>query len=122
MSECDARAVRIGTGISRRRFPKRTENAPNLGLLCRSALLVREGLAIELVEIAVLHDGHEPLLSLQDRHVGYRIAIDEQQVGQVALAYLAELVAHVHQLGADARRAGERFARTVAEPFGATAR
>ena len=55
------------------------------------------------------------LLPLQDRRVGQRVAIDKQQVGEVALAYLAELVAHVHQLGAHARRAGERFARAVAE-------
>ena len=58
---------------------------------------------------------HEPLLPLQNRHVGQQVAIDEQQVGEVALAHLAELVAHLHQLGADARRAGERFARTVAK-------
>src|ERR1700687_4721274 len=103
------------SGISRRRFPKRAEKGVNLRLFCRAALPACERVAIELVEVAVLHDGHEPLLPLQDRHVGQRVAIDKQQVGEVALAYLTELVAHVHQLGADARRAGERFARAVAE-------
>jgi hypothetical protein len=50
-----------------------------------------------------------------DRHVSQGVAIDKQQVGEVALAYMAELVAHVHQLGADARRAGERFAGAISE-------
>lgn len=87
----------------------------NLRLYCRAALPARERFAIELVEIAILHDGHEPLLPLQNRHVDKRVAIDKQQVGEIALAHLAELVAHVHQFGADTRRAGERFARAVAE-------
>ena len=78
MSECDARAVRIGTGISSRRFPKRIEKGPNLGLLCRAALPVRERVAIKLVELAVPHDAYEPLLALQNLHVSKRVAIDKQ--------------------------------------------
>ena len=46
------------SAISRRRFPNRAEKGVNLGLFCRAALPVRERVAIELVEIAVLHDGY----------------------------------------------------------------
>src|SRR5689334_3205312 len=53
-----------------------------------------------LVELAVLHDGEDPVLVLQDADVGDRIAVNQQQVGQVALPDLAELVAHSHELGA----------------------
>jgi hypothetical protein len=65
------------SGISRRRFPKRAEKGINLRLPCRAALPARERVAIELVEVAVLHDGHEPLLPLQNRHVSQRVAIDK---------------------------------------------
>ena len=63
----DPRAIRLYLG---HKNIQHTDKGVNPRLLCRAALPVREGVAIELVEVAVLHDGHEPLLPLQDRHVG----------------------------------------------------
>src|SRR3546814_5055864 len=52
------------------------------------------------MELTVLHDGDQAALVLQHAHVARRIAVDQQQVGEVALADQAELVAQAHDLPA----------------------
>ena len=44
------------------------------------------------MQAAVLHDHQQRVLVLQELDVGERIAVDEQQIGQVAGLDLAELV------------------------------
>ncbi len=43
------------------------------------------------MEQPVLHDCDEPRAVLQDADVRERIAVDEQQVGEIALLHLSEL-------------------------------
>src|SRR5438445_931049 len=53
-----------------------------------------------LREHAVLHHHQDPLRIAEDRQVRERIAVDEQQVGEETVLYLAELVALHHVLAA----------------------
>src|SRR5437763_6007577 len=62
-----------------------------------------------LVELAVLHDGEEPVLLLQDANIGERIAVDEKHVGEEARLDLAKLTAHAHDLAAIAGAGRDRF-------------
>src|SRR5271154_6406785 len=61
------------------------------------------------MELAVLHDGEEPRLVLQDTDIGGRVAIDQQQVSKVALLDHAEFVRHAHDLAAEASRGDKRL-------------
>ena len=63
------------------------------------------------MEVAVLHDRYQARRVLQDAHVGERVAIDEQQVGEVVGAELAELVRPAHDLAAPLRGGDERLHR-----------
>ena len=45
-----------------------------------------------LVQVAVLHDHQQRVLALQALDVGEGVAVDEQQVGEVAGLDLAQLV------------------------------
>ena len=56
-------------------------------------------------------------LVLQDAHVGDRVAVDQQQVGQIAFLDHAELVAHAHDLAAVFGRGQDRLHRREAEHF-----
>ncbi len=67
------------------------------------------------MELAVLHDGEDAVLVLQDAHVGDRVAVDQQQVGEVTLLDQAELVAHVHDLPAIFRRRQDGLHRRETE-------
>ncbi len=44
---------------------------------------------------AAFHDGGDARLVLQQTDVGERVAIDDEQVGQVTLSHRAQLVARV---------------------------
>src|SRR5262245_37102763 len=46
------------------------------------------------VELAVLHHREDAALVLQHRDVGQRVAVDQQDVGEVALADVAQHLAH----------------------------
>ena len=56
-----------------------------------------------------------PRLVLQDADVGDRIAVDQQQVGEIAGLDHAELVAHAHDLAAVFGRGEDRLHRREAE-------
>ena len=58
--------------------------------------------SVEIVphERATLHDGQQLGRVLQDGDVGQRVAVDDEQVGQVALPHRSELVGPAHELGA----------------------
>src|SRR5262245_18678011 len=77
-------------------------------------LLNRNALALRLerrlfVEPAVFHDREQPVLLLENAHIGERIAVDEKKIGEEALLDLAELVAHAHDLPAMAGGRCYRF-------------
>ena len=59
-----------------------------------------------LVELAVLHDVVQAVVVLEDGDVGERVAVDEQQVGEVARLHLPQLVGPQHDLPAQ-RGGGE---------------
>src|SRR5438552_7130314 len=64
---------------------------------------------------AALHDEGEASVVLHHAHVVYRIAIDQQEVGEVAGLDQAELVAALHDLAASAGRCLQRLAGREAE-------
>src|SRR5215469_7445199 len=68
-----------------------------------------------LVTQAALHDEGEALVVLQDAYVGQRVAVDQQEIGQVARLDLPEFMASPHDLAAGTRRGLQRFARTESE-------
>src|SRR6266568_1521580 len=68
-----------------------------------------------LVQAAVLHDDEQRVLTLQALDVGERIAIDEQEVGEVAGLDLAELVRAAHDLATHPGGRDERLHRSEAE-------
>ena len=51
------------------------------------------------MELAVLHHREDARLVLQHRDVGERVAVDQQQVGEVALADVAELTLPIRIIG-----------------------
>src|SRR5215813_6829976 len=75
----------------------------------------RSGGCRSLVEAAVLHDGQEGILSLQALDVGERIAVDEQEVGEVARLDLPELAGPAHDLAAHARGCHQRLRGSEAQ-------
>src|SRR5687767_2073361 len=67
-----------------------------------------------LAELAVLHDREQAVLVLQDREVGERVAVDQQEVGEPAFADLAQVLPH-HHLAAPAGGRDDRLQRRHAE-------
>src|SRR5215510_4000351 len=65
------------------------------GDLCRLHPLARL-----LVEGAVLHDREQAVLVAQDGDIRERIAVDQQEVREIAGLDLAEFLAHAHDLAA----------------------
>jgi hypothetical protein len=68
-----------------------------------------------LVQTPVLHDDEERVLPLQELDVGERIAVDEEEIGEVAGLDLAELAGTAHDLAAEAGGGDERLHGSEAE-------
>src|SRR6266436_366110 len=101
---------------SRRRCPRLYHGAPQKGT-AKGAAAQREpraacaasGRGGRLVQTAVLHDDEERVLALQELDVGERIAVDEEEIGEVAGLDLAELLGAAHDLAAEAGGGDERL-------------
>src|SRR5262245_17585288 len=70
-----------------------------------------------LVEAALLHHGEDAVPVLQERDVGQRIAIDQQQVRQTALLHQAELTRLHHDFAAEPGGGDDRLHGREAEIF-----
>src|SRR5580698_5559499 len=68
-----------------------------------------------LVERSFFHDDVQVLLSNDQVQIFKRVAIDQEQVSDVAFLHLAELVAHAHHLAADASAALQGLVRREAK-------
>src|SRR3954447_2662329 len=68
-----------------------------------------------LVHLAVLHDYGDPGPIGHDGDILQQVAVDQQQVGEVALLHQPELVAHAHQLAAILGGAAQGLGRREAE-------
>ncbi len=69
------------------------------------------------MEGAVLHDRQHLLAIGQDRKIGERIAIDQQQVGEEAFLELTQLAWPLHDRAAMKRRREQRLHRRHAGVF-----
>src|SRR5207244_416770 len=102
------------------RPPARQDRAPTLlhGPACDLPLVqapcVRGALAGK-ISYAALHDEGEAPVVLHDADVGGRIAIDQQEIGELAGLDQAELVAALHDLAAGARGRLQGLAGSEAE-------
>ena len=67
------------------------------------------------MQAAVLHDDEERVLPLQELDVGERIAVDEEEIGEVAGLDLAELSGAAHDFPAQAGGGHERLHGSEAE-------
>src|SRR5471030_334833 len=75
---------------------------------------VRRALAGKVAH-AILHDEGEAPVVLQDADVGQRIAVDQQQVGEIARLHPTELIGPPHRLATGAGRRLQHLARAEAE-------
>src|SRR5690606_19605005 len=62
-----------------------------------------------LVKLAVFHHGQNAICILQNLYVGERVAVDEQDVRQIAFLDLAQLVGPQHHLAAEPGGADKRL-------------
>src|SRR6266850_4210640 len=108
-----AESATIGTPITSAQNHRQNRVMPRTCASCDEPAPGRADLG-RLRELAVLHDREQLGSILQDRDVRERVAVDEQQVGEPAIADLAEILAH-HDLPAPARRRDERLHRRHAE-------
>src|SRR5690348_2750333 len=77
----------------------------------------RRLVAVLLVEAAILHDVVQLVVVLQDGDVVQGVAVDEDQVGEVAGLDLTELVGAEHDLPAEGGGGQDGFHRGEAEPL-----
>src|SRR4029077_7590192 len=88
----------------------RSENSLLRGDLCGLRRLRRR-----LVEAAILHDRERPLFVARNADIGQRIAVHQEEIGEIARLYLAELVAHLHDLPAELGRRDDGVHRREVE-------
>src|SRR5882724_6689531 len=103
---------------SRRRCPRLYHGAPQRGQQQKMeprAACAASGGGGRLVQTAVLHDDEERVLPLQELDVGERIAVDKEEIGEVAGLDLAELLGAAHDLAAEAGGGDERLHGAEAE-------